>query len=309
MKVNRFVAPLLAVAMVAVMASSTFAQQPGGRQRGGGQGVGGRGGFGGFGGFGGGGGGDMTFGLLRLEPVQVELEIAPEQKEALTKLEEQSRGERPERGSFPNFREMSEEERREFFEKRMKEQSERTAKMKEQLEEVLFPEQMERLEQISLQLRGVAALTDEKVAGELKITSAQKEKMAKVQEEQRETLGAKMRELFTGGDRENMREAISGMREDMENAVLGVLTSDQKKKFEEMKGEKFEMPEGAGRGGRGGFGGGGRGGFGGGQGGFGGGRGGEGGGRGGRGGEGGGRGGRGGRGGEGGRGGRPPVEE
>ena len=66
-----------------------------------------------------------------------------------------------------------------------------------------------------------------------------------------------MRELFTsGGGREGMREKIEKMRKDMEGDVLGVLTSDQKKKFEEMKGEKFEMPEGAfGRGGRGGFGG------------------------------------------------------
>ncbi len=213
-------------------------------------------------------------------------------------LEEQSRSERSDRSGFQNFREMSEEERREFFEKRMKEQSERTAKMKEQLEEVLFPEQMERLEQISLQLRGIAALTDEKVAGELKITTAQKEKMTKVQEEQRQSMGDKVRELFSGGDRENMREAMQKMRDDMENSILGVLTSDQKKKFEEMKGEKFEMPEGAGRGGRGGFGGsqgGGRGGFGGGQGG-------------GRGGQGGGRGGQGG-GRRGGQGDRPAIEE
>ncbi len=293
MKFSRFATALLAVALVAMMTSSSFAQQRGQRGGGGPGGFGGRGG-GGFGGFGGGGGGDMTFTLLRVEAIQTELQVAPDQKEAITKLEEQSRSERGERIDFGSIREMSDEERREFFEKRQKEQQERVAKMKEQLEEVLFPEQMERLEQIALQIRGIAALADEKVAAKLKITTEQKEKLTKVQEELRGSMGEKIRELFSGGNREGMREAMTKMREDMEKEVLAVLTSTQQKQFEEMKGEKFEMPEG-GLFGRGGFGSG-RGGFGG---------------RGGRGGDGGGpgggRGGRGGRGGE--RPGRPPIDD
>lgn len=297
MKLSRFATAMLAVALVALMASTSFAQPGGGRRGGGGPGAGGfggrGGGFGGFGGFGGG-GSDMTFTLLRVEAVQTELQIAPDQKEAITKLEEQAREERGDRGSRgdqPNFREMSDEERREFFEKRQKEQQERVAKMKEQLEEVLFPEQMERLEQIALQLRGIAALADEKVAAKLKITAEQKEKLTKVQEEMRGSMGEKIRELFSSGNRDGMREAMTKMREDMEKEVLGVLTSTQQKQFEDMKGEKFEMPEGSriGFGGRGGT----RGGFGG---------------AGGRGGDGGGgRGGRGGRGGD--RPGRPPADD
>ena len=84
------------------------------------------------------------------------MQIAPEQEEALQKLAEQGRGERGERGGGFNFQEMTDEQRREFFEQRQKEQQERTAKMKEQLEEVLLPEQMERLEQIAMQIRGVS---------------------------------------------------------------------------------------------------------------------------------------------------------
>jgi len=39
------------------------------------------------------------------------------------------------------------------------------------------------------------------------------------------------------------------MREEMEKDILSVLTTSQQEKFEEMKGEKFEMPQMMGRGG------------------------------------------------------------
>jgi hypothetical protein len=53
------------------------------------------------------------------------------------------------------------------------------------------------------------------------------------------------------------------MRKESDEQVLAVLTEEQRKQFDEMKGEPFEMPEGGfGRGGfGGGFGGGGPGGF------------------------------------------------
>ena len=315
MKLSRKVTGLLSVALLAFMVTPAMAQQRGQGGQGGRGGAGG-GGFGSRGGggsmFGGRGGGDMTQTLLRIEAIRTELEISPDQEEALTKMQEQGRTERP----SADFRNMSEEERTEFFTKMRKQAEERNAKMKEQLEEVLFPEQLERLQEINIQLQGIAALRNEDVAKELKITEAQKKELEEVQAGMMEKMREGMRELFTsGGGREGMREKIEKMRKDMEGDVLGVLTSDQKKKFEEMKGEKFEMPEGAfGRGGQGGQGG--RGGFGGRGGGEQGGRGGRGGGeQGGRGGRGGGeQGGRGGRGGgeQGGRGGgerqRPEVE-
>jgi len=255
MKLSRKVTGLLSVALLAFMVTPAMAQQRGQGGRGG-AGGGGGGGFGSRGGgsmFGGRGGGDMTQTLLRIEAIRTELEISPDQEEALTKMQEQGRTERP----SGDFRNMSEEERTEFFTKMRKQAEERNAKMKEQLEEVLFPEQLERLQEINIQLQGIAALRNEDVAKELKITEAQKKELEEVQAGMMEKMREGMRELFTsGGGREGMREKIEKMRKDMEGDVLGVLTSDQKKKFEEMKGEKFEMPEGAfGRGGRGGFGG------------------------------------------------------
>ena len=254
MKISRKVTGLLSVALLAFMVTPAMAQ---GRGQGGqgGRGGGGFGGRGGAGGsmFGGRGGGDMTMSLLRIEAIRTELEMSPDQEEALTKMQEQGRPERPN----ADFRNMSEEERTEFFTKMRKQAEERNTKMKEQLEEVLFPEQLERLQEINIQLQGIAALRNADVAKELKITDAQKKELEEVQAGMMEKMREGMRELFTsGGGREGMREKIEKMRADMEGDVLAVLTSDQKKKFEEMKGEKFEMPEGSfGRGGRGGFGG------------------------------------------------------
>ncbi len=271
MKVTRFMTGLLAASLVALLVSSVQAQGQRGGERGGERGGfrGGPGGqSGGFrGGFGGGGGGDNTMGLLRIEAVQTELEISPVQKEALEKLAEQGRGERPD---FGNFREMSEEERREAFEKMRARSEERAAEMREQLEEVLLPQQIERLQEISLQIRGIQALDDPKVAEKLGLTEEQKSKLAEARQGQADKMRERMREMFQGGGgaQGNIREAMGKMREEMEEEILAVLSSDQQKKFEEMKGADFEMPENMGRGsnggGRGSFG---RGGQGGGQGG------------------------------------------
>ena len=261
MKVNHSMTSLIAAGLMVLFATNVEAQRPGGGQGGGGfrggqgqQGGGFRGGPGGSFGFrGGAGGGGSSMGLLRIEAVQTELEISPAQKEALDKLAEQGRGERPD---FGNFREMSEEERREAFEKMRTQAEERAKEMMGQLEEVLLPQQLERLQQISLQIRGVQALEDPEVAKKLGITEEQKTKLAEARQAQGEKMREKMREMFQGGGgpQGDLRESMMKMREEMEKDILSVLTTSQQEKFEEMKGEKFEMPQMMGRGGRGGFG-------------------------------------------------------
>jgi hypothetical protein len=121
-------------------------------------------------------------------------------------------------------------------------------------------------------MQGLRALQDPKVAAALNITAEQKAKMEKVQEESGQKMREEMQKMFQGGrenfDRDAAREKMEKLRADIEKEVLGVLTSTQKKKFEEMKGEKFEIPRDqlfGGRGGPGGRGGQGRGGEGGGD--------------------------------------------
>lgn len=236
---------LLLVLAVAVLCTDAAWAQRGGRGRGGGRGPGGGPGMFGRGPgmfFGGGG----VLGLLRIPEVQKELELVDDQLQDIQKLQEElasQRGERP-RVDFQN---MSEEERRKFVEERQKEAAEREKATKAKVAEILLPMQMERLEQIRIQTQGIRALFDPEVVAKLNITEEQREKMRAVMEESQESMRERMRELFQRGqqqqqDREAMREQFTKIREELDNKVLAVLTADQKKKFEELKGEPFDMP-------------------------------------------------------------------
>ncbi|SRR6056297_151032 len=278
MKVTRLAILALTFALAAQTAGDVLAQ---------GGGRGGRGGRGGGppGGFGGGRGGGSIVELLAKEEVREELEMDEMQVEALgtvrESLQEDMRSMAQDIGGG-NFREMSEEDRRKVFEKMQKKREELEEKVTQALDEVLLPEQSERLHQIRIQVQGIRALADEKVAEQLEITAEQKKEMEEVQDKMRSEMAEKFREARESGDFGAMRDLMPKMQEKTEAAMMEILTAEQKKKFEEMKGEPFEMPEND----RGGFGGG-RGGAGGG---FGGRRGGDDSDRGGRGGRGGGRG-------------------
>ena len=252
------------VAMIAMAAltlgagSSAFAQDDANQGRGGRGGGGGRGGMGG-GMMGGMRNDNVLFELLRTDEVQAELNIAPEQKDALQKVAEKSRPERP---NF-DWRNAGEDERTKFFAKMQEDGAKRIAEAKEQLEEILLPGQYERLEQLAVQARGAMGLMHEETAKALAITEEQTAKMKSEMETFAEAARAKMAEAFNGGNREGAREAMQTMRSDAEAKLMAVLTDDQKIKFEAMKGEAFALPEmnqWGGRGGRGpdGQGGGGR---------------------------------------------------
>lgn len=263
---------MFGLALVFCVASMAQAQ-PGG-QRGGQRG----GGFGNFGGFG---GGASRLALLRIEAVQKELGLTEDQIASIQKLSEELRpmgrggrpggggeGGQPRRGgrrggdnnpdvrvngperffvqAQPGRPQISDEDRARFRE----EAAARAKKEREELAKILKPEQLKRLNEIYIQQAGIAALQDTDVSEKLKITDDQKEKLAKVREENQTA----MREAFGGGgagggDREAMRTKMAELRKQNEEKTLAVLTEDQKKQFEEMKGKKFDMPENAARGG------------------------------------------------------------
>jgi len=243
---------LIFAAVLALVATDVLAQRGGGPGGPGGR----RGGPGRFGGgFGGPGGGMMGRGgmlaLLQIDKVREELELLPDQQEALGKIADNRP--RPERPEGVDFRDRSEANRPKieaFMEKMRQEREQFESKAVAQLEEVLFPEQMERLKQIEIQTAGVRALMITHVADELKLTDAQQKELEEVSQNVGEEMMSKMRQLFQSGDREGIREKMEEARKESEEKLLNVLTADQKSKFEKMKGKPFEMPEM----GRGGFG-------------------------------------------------------
>ncbi len=209
----------------------------------GGPGGPGRGGFGGFGGGPGGPGGGGELMLLASEQVQKEIELIDEQIKEFEKLREEQQEKM--REMFAGMRDLAEDERRAKFESMRGKLEEVQKELKEKMNAVLMPHQLDRLKELNIQIRGMGALDDPEVAAELKITEEQKKELAA----KREELGRKMREVFTGnrgdgqqrGPSEEMRAKFQQMQTEMTDALLGVLTSEQKARFEQMKGKKFEF--------------------------------------------------------------------
>ena len=242
---------LMLATLAMVMTTSAVDAQPGGQRQGAQQGGQRQGG-----GFGRG----MTGGarpvsitqLLQIEKVRDDAEILDEQVEDIkTAVDKVRQDARTNQGERPNFRELTEAQREEFFKKFREQQESTNKKIKEAIEEVLLPQQVERLEEIGLQIQGVAALLTEPVQKELKITAEQKTKFEGVQKETQEKgqeLFSGIRELFQGGDREKaqaamqeIREKMTAMQKEANDKILGVLTDSQKKKFKEMKGKPLEI--------------------------------------------------------------------
>jgi Spy/CpxP family protein refolding chaperone len=142
-----------------------------------------------------------------------------------------------------------------------KQRVERAREERAELAKILLPHQIKRLNEIYVQQAGVNALQDEEIASELKISDAQKAKLAEVREANRAASQEQMRALFQGGggggggDRDAMRAKFEEVRKAADAKLLAVLSTEQQKKFEELKGKPFTMPENAGRGGPGGPGG------------------------------------------------------
>jgi Spy/CpxP family protein refolding chaperone len=151
--------------------------------------------------------------VAKVEGVQKDLELSGEQKDALGKLE-------VERVDFQAF-----QGDREGMQKKLTEI--RDSSMKK-VDEILAPPQRSRFAEILLQVDGVAALRQPKVAEKLKLTDEQKTKLA---------------ELFAprqgggGGGGGGGQQA----REERDAKAMEILTADQKKEFVSMQGKKIEI--------------------------------------------------------------------
>jgi hypothetical protein len=210
-----------ALILSAVVAVPAFAQPPGGR--------------GGFrGGFGGG-------NLLTNKSVQEELKLSEEQ---LTKVKEfgtkvAAEFPRPEPGTPPD---------REKMQEAMKKIGEMTTAF---VKDTLTEPQAKRYKEIQLQQGGIlGAFRSEETSKALAVTDEQKEKVKEIQD----TMNKDMQELRQGGggfNQETMQKMQAIRKEGAEKA-MGVLTSDQKKKWEEMTGKPFEIKFEGGPGGPGG---------------------------------------------------------
>jgi Spy/CpxP family protein refolding chaperone len=200
--------------------------------------------------------------LLRSEKVQKELELLDDQKTKLAEIGEKAAARMREAFSgMQGLGDMSAEERQAKFAEMRKTAAAQAKELQKEIEGVLLPHQIDRLKQIALQLQGVRALNDPQVQKALGLTADQVDKIRSLQQgefEKMRSMMSGMRDLSDQERREKMQEARKQMeeaRKNTEEQIMGVLTADQKAKFDKLKGPKFEvdfsslMPRGGRRGG------------------------------------------------------------
>ncbi|MFO0940802.1 MAG: hypothetical protein U0930_08540 [Pirellulales bacterium] len=248
-----------------VFASSVVAQDEGRGQRGGRggqQGGGGPGGQQGGRGFGGGmgmtrsaGGAGSILNILAIAEVRKEVGVTDEAFEPVNKMITEYR--EKQRG----MRDATEEERK-------KATDEYNAKAQDVMDELLAPAKQKRLKGLYAQQAQARAVLNTVIAKEIGVSDTLRTEIEKALQEQMEKMMASFQQGggSGAGGGAGMREAFTKAQEDASKLVDSKLSAEQKKALEELKGAKFEFPQG-GFGFGGGQGGGNRGGQGGGQGG------------------------------------------
>ena len=223
-RVRSWLVLMMVLVLGAAFACAAQAQAPEGSQRGSGRGFS-RG---------------SLLGLLRMEQVQKEMKLSEEQTAKVQEVVEKLGAEM--REQYTALREI--EDRQQRMEKTTALSDEFDGKVREQLRDVVEREQMMRLYQIRMQVRPVVdSLSNRYVAGRLEVTDQQKEKLAEIAKDSQ----AKQSELYatmrdaTDEQRSEAFQKLRQIRGDADEKALGVLTAEQKKSFEEMKGEKIEL--------------------------------------------------------------------
>jgi len=169
------------------------------------------------------------------EKVLDELKVSDEQREKLM----QNLMERiMETGPFLDSLKDAGPEREKKLEEHRKDAREKLAK---QLKELLQPEQLNRVRQVTLQQEGAFALGQEDVRKELKISQQQVMKFMAIVQELHKKVEPLMKEAHSGGNPEEIRPKIEQLRKDHAKQIEAVLTDDQKKQWKELLGPPFEL--------------------------------------------------------------------
>ncbi len=211
---GKLLAIVVAFAVLAMAAQLAVAQNEGRRSRDGrGRGPGGPGGPGGFGGM------ASIARLATIEKVQEVLKLTDDQKTKIEKI------------NTDFFKEMREafDGDRPSPEKMRKLREEQNDKLKE----VLDADQQKRLTGVFVQLMGAAAVMDPVVGKEIGLTDEQRDQL-------RKALGPPA-EGRPGREGRGSGQSMQERRENREKEILAILTPEQQKKLEELKGEKVDI--------------------------------------------------------------------
>jgi Spy/CpxP family protein refolding chaperone len=178
-------------------------------------------------------------GLATLNEVEEALKLTDEQKEKIDELNDDLRD---------KFREVLEEGgQREELQKVAQSGSQK-------LIEILDEPQEKRITEVAIQVYGPNAILIHPTLGEfLKVTDEQRTEMTDLQRENMQSMGDAFREMRDQElSRDEMRTKFEQLRADADKKLLAVLTDEQRKQLDSLKGEKVEIDMSQLRGGRGG---------------------------------------------------------
>lgn len=186
--------------------------------------------------------------MMGSKEVKKELDLNADQQKSIDDLASQMRSEAME--IMSGLQDLSPEEQRAEIPSLMKMMTEKSKELQAKVDKVLNAKQLTRLRELSVQRREGEALEDDEVAEALKLSSEQKKKIVALREETDEKQQELIKSITSGeggGDRGALREKIMGLRKELGDKTLAVLTPEQRESFEKMKGAKFEFPRGGGR--------------------------------------------------------------
>ncbi|MBV9123360.1 MAG: hypothetical protein JO112_08385 [Planctomycetes bacterium] len=107
------------------------------------------------------------------------------------------------------------------------------------LAELLQPDQLKRLQQIALQMRGAEAFHEAEIQKDLKLTDNQKSQIQSI----REQAAQQLRNIFqaTNGNYVEARKKLTALRQETVARVVALLNPDQKQTWEDLTGKPFEF--------------------------------------------------------------------
>jgi len=156
--------------------------------------------------------------MLAMDQVQKELGLTPEQKEKLKEITRKAFEPIPGEQSidWAKVRDMKPEELRKIQMEMADRNAKRTEEIKEQVEKILTPKQVEQFKEIEFRQRAVGMLRMPRVREQIELTDEQQQKLRKIQEE--------------------MQSKMMQLQRETQDKTLGVLTPEQTKKLKELSG-------------------------------------------------------------------------
>jgi len=178
--------------------------------------------------------------LLRNLQVQEELKLALAQQDKIKDIYKQQNAKRTEQ--FQAIRGLQGEERAKKIAEWRKQMETAAKDTRQQLRQLLKPEQQARLDQIALQMQGQRVWQDPAVIKKLKISDQQQQQFKKVEQAAVEKRKQLFQDRRAGSvDRAKYAEKLKEISKDQEAKSENVLSKEQRDQFQKLKGEKFEM--------------------------------------------------------------------